>query len=151
MKSLNFEKVVLFSLAFFLIITKSQSTPLASSLTVKEVIVPGEIIVRFKHGTSRTHSEGLLNRLGKRGNLNFSASRPLVSDVYKVELQNGYGVLHAIMECRKDPNVLFAQPNYRYYALGCPLPTDQYYSSPYNPGFPRWNFLSSIIRQRLAI
>ncbi len=132
MKYLIFSKSIMLPLALFLASAASQAAPLASSLKIKEAIVPGEIIIRFKSGTPKSHSETFLNQLGKRGKLNFSPTRPLVSDVYKIELQNGLGVFHAVMKCKKDPNILWAQPNYRYYALGCPLPTDQYYSSPYN-------------------
>ncbi len=93
-----------------------------SSLAGKAVFVPGEIIVRLKEGATPGDRAKALNAVGTARSLKRS-------DFYKVKLKPGIDVPTAVNQMAKDPSVQYAQPNYRYYALGCSPPTDQYYIS----------------------
>ncbi len=132
MKNLLLTGIVWLFMAFFLIGTASEAKSLVSGMAGKEAYVPGEILVQFKPGINRFQSEIFLRHLGRADRLKLPVSNPLFEGIFKVELQGGLGVSQAVSECQSDPSVLWAEPNVRYYALGCPLPTDQYYSSPYN-------------------
>src|ERR1035441_8077660 len=90
------------------------------SLKGREPFVPGEIIVRFKEGTSDTHRAKALSVGAAR-----SLKHP---DFFKIKLMPGADVQTAIQQAQTDPSVQYAQPNYRYYALGvtCALPSDVY-------------------------
>ncbi len=91
------------------------------SLSGKEVFVPGEIIVRFKEGVSPDDRGKALSAMGAARALNHP-------NFYKIKLKPGMDVRNAVDQMGKDPSVQYAQPNYRYYALGsvCTLPGDVY-------------------------
>lgn len=89
------------------------------TLRGREAYVPGEILLRLKPGAS----------LESRAKALASAGTPQalgLSDLFKVRLKKGMEVPAAVAQMQGDPAVQYAQPNYRYYALGvtCTLPTD---------------------------
>jgi len=84
----------------------------ASPLFAGDDYVPGEIIVRYKADVSgsavaRSLSEKGATRLGSLNKLN----------IHFVALPRETGVEDALDTYRKDPNVLYAEPNYRVHAL----------------------------------
>jgi thermitase len=94
------------------------------NLRGKEPFVPGEIIVRLKEGSAPESQAKALSAFGT-----FQAlSHP---HLFKIKLKPGQDVLQAVAQMAKDPAIKYAQPNYRYYALGsgCSLPTDQYFGT----------------------
>src|SRR5580698_5749886 len=99
-----------------------------ASLAGKEAFVPGEIIVRMKEGVSPDVRARAFSAMGTARSL----THP---DFYKIKLNPGMDVQAAVRQMAKDPSVQYAQPNYRYYALGSAcspvIPTDVYYSTPY--------------------
>src|SRR6185295_8704867 len=90
------------------------------SLKGKQIFVPGEILVRLKEGASFDDRSRALALLGTAKVLH----QP---DFFKIKLKGNLEVRKAADQMQKDPAVLSAQPNYCYYALACPAPTDSYY------------------------
>jgi hypothetical protein len=92
-------------------------------LAGKEPFVSNEIIVRFKEDASPDDRAKVFSATGIPRALN----RP---HFYKIKLKPGMDVRAAVNQMGKDPSVQYAQPNYRYYALGSisTLPNDQYVS-----------------------
>ena len=95
----------------------------------RETYVPGEILVRFNEEASLESRLKVLAVVARSENL----IRPFL---YHVHLVPGQDVAGAVQRMARDPAVKYAQPNYRYYSLGCAAPTDHYYNSPEN-----WPFL----------
>ncbi len=100
-----------------------QSLGQLAGIKGKELFVPGEMLVRLKDGLSLDQGAKSLKALGisqALENTNF----------YKVKLAARQEVLAAVEKMRQDPGVLWAQPNYRYYAF-CASPnaaSDSYYA-----------------------
>jgi subtilisin family serine protease len=84
--------------------------------------VPGEVIVRFKAGT--TPSERLAVRRVADAGLERSLQ---VSQAQLLEVEGG--VKAAVEQLELQPDVAFAQPNYRYEALAAPAPNDPLFGS----------------------
>ena len=98
----------------------------------KELYVPDEILITLKGSASIQNRAKVLGALGEAKGL----SQP---DFYKIKLKGNMDVLQAVEQMKKDPSVLSAQPNFRYYALGPCFPNpakDPYYASPQN-----WPFI----------
>lgn len=94
-----------------------------ASLKGKEPFVPGEILVRFKDNASLQDRAKAMASVG--------ASQPLTHPtLVKIKLKAGLDIQTAVNQMKNDPSVQYAQPNYRYYALACGPPTDQYYATP---------------------
>jgi subtilisin family serine protease len=112
-----------FLLPAFLAVLPAWAGP-APGLAGREGFVPGEILLRLKASASPDGRIRALASAGKSSPLN-------LPDLFKVRLSGGEGVLAAVERMEKDPSVQYAQPNYRYYALGaaCAGPTDQYYGT----------------------
>jgi thermitase len=85
--------------------------------------VPGEVIVRFESGT--TGAERLAAR--RAADVDFERS-PKVSRAQLVEIEDT-SVAAAVRRLESQPDVAYAQPNYRYRALAVPPPDDTFYSS----------------------
>lgn len=109
------------------------------SLRGRETYVPGEILVRFKDGTSAQSQAKALTGVGR-------AEAPIRPLLFKVILMPGQDVRGTVERMGQDPAVQYAQPNYRYYAFSCAVPTDQYYASPEN-----WPFLKIQAPQAWAL
>ena len=92
------------------------------SLKGKEPFVPGEVLVRFKDGTSQEARAKSMALVGASQALHHPT-------LIKVKLKPGMDVPAAVAQLQKDPSVQYAQPNYRYYAL-CGPPLDMYYATP---------------------
>ena len=94
-----------------------------ASLEGKEPFVPGEILVRFKDSASPQDRAKAMVGVGTSQPLNHPT-------LVKVKLKAGMDVPGAIAQMRNDTSVQYVQPNYRYYALSCGPPTDQFYATP---------------------
>ena len=69
--------------------------------------MPGEILVKFKPGTSKETTLGLHSKVGSR----LKAELPLTG-VQRVELPPGLPVEEAVAAYQKHSDVLYAEPNY---------------------------------------
>jgi len=78
--------------------------------------VPGELLVRFKPGTSR---EAMLSSHAKVGGM-IEREFKSVERLHLVKLPSGATLKRALREYRHDPNVLYAEPNYVVHALTLP-------------------------------
>lgn len=85
-------------------------------------LVPGEAIVRFESGT--TAAERLEARRAARVELDQSLKLPRAQ---LVDVDGG--VSEAIARLERQPQVAYAQPNYRYRALAVPAPNDTFFGS----------------------
>lgn len=113
-------------LFFLLSVAYALSAPVwakVASLEGKEAFVPGEILVRFKDGAATADRAKALAALGTSQALDHPS-------LFKVKLNAGTDVLAAVNQMKGNPLVQYAQPNYRYYALSCGPPTDQFYANP---------------------
>lgn len=81
--------------------------------------VQGEVIVKFRSGTSESVKSGKIAALGekieKKGlKFNKGTGHGHDQDVHHVKLRDGKKVEDAIKEYEKDPDVEYVQPNYIY-------------------------------------
>lgn len=83
--------------------------------------VKGEVIVKFKSGTSMTVMSGVHQNVGVTSRKAFS----LVPGLEHVKLSEGVSVEDAIVKYMSDPNVEYAEPNYILHALN--IPNDTYF------------------------
>ena len=81
-----------------------------------EKYVPGEVLVRFKPGTSR---QAMLSSHAKVGGM-IEREFKSVERLHLVKLSAGVALKRALRDYRKDPNVLYAEPNYIVHALALP-------------------------------
>jgi hypothetical protein len=95
----------------------------------KNSYVPGEVLVRFRHGTL----EQVKASIHAKANAQVVKHFESVSDLQKVRLPSGTSVESAVAEYRASPSVQYAEPNYLVHALqGQTIPND--------PSFPtQWN------------
>ncbi len=99
------------------------------SLNSRPAFVSDEILVRLRDdvsGPSRQKALALTGTPLAPGRTNF----------FKIKLKPGLGVKAAVEQMKRDSAVLWAQPNYRYYASAACLPPDTYFNAPEN-----WPFL----------
>lgn len=100
----------------------------------KEVYKKGEIIVRFKNKIDTQTKNNFIktniktiNELNQRYQvknlveINSKDNTPL-STIYKIEIKGNIDIKKTIEEYKKDPNVIYAEPNYYYYS--CKIPND---------------------------
>jgi serine protease len=108
--------------------------------------VPGQVIVKYKDGTSRTVESAVEQQTGT------DAEQGIPGGSTQLQIENGASVERTIADLRADPKVAYAVPNYMAHASAL-LPND--------PGFRlQWNFAGpfslnmpdawSIARQRGA-
>jgi thermitase len=84
--------------------------------------VPGEVIVRFEPGTTAAE------RLDARQAADVSFERSL--EIPRAQLLDADGgVAVAVERLERQPDVAFAQPNYRYQATAVPAPNDTFFGS----------------------
>ena len=86
--------------------------------------VPGEVLVKFKPDARQWEKDRTLigaraSRLGVAKNLK----------VHRLRINIGEPVMRVIEELRKDPAVLFAEPNWRVKWLGRVTPNDPFFTS----------------------
>lgn len=79
--------------------------------------VPGEVIVRFKDGTTANQRSATAAKAGARTGRSISRKVP---GLVKAELKAGVAVEDAIAAYERDPMVEYAQPNYRKRMLKTP-------------------------------
>lgn len=104
--------------------------------------VPGEAIVRFEHGTTPAE------RLATRRAADVELDRALrVPQAQVVEIDGS--VAAAVEALERDPDVAYAQPNYRYRALAVDPPDDTLFGSLWGlQGTPGVNALAAWERTR---
>src|SRR5689334_16283639 len=76
--------------------------------------VPGEVIVRFKDPESTSRFQAKRARLSKIKSLRMVGSSPkasVLNSLSVVKLEDGASVEKAVEEYKKDPEVLYAEPN----------------------------------------
>lgn len=95
------------------------------NLNGKEAFVPGEILVRFKEEASPESRAKAMSAIGTTQTLNHPT-------LFKIKLKAGLDIPTALSQAKNESSILYAQPNYRYYASACGPPTDAYYTAPYN-------------------
>ncbi len=87
----------------------------ANVSTVRPTMKQGEILVQFKNTLSTTSASNLVSSLGA------SVMKTVGKDkISLVSLPKNMSVEQAVDNFLSDPNVVHAQPNYRYYATAAP-------------------------------
>ncbi|BCU81149.1 alkaline serine protease [Polycladomyces abyssicola] len=94
----------------------------AASPDAKAAFAPGEVIVKFKNGTTTSTKQAVLSQ--ESGRVLFH-SKEIGFDVVKIP--SGKSVSQAVREYRNNPNVEYAEPNYLYHADW--TPNDPYFST----------------------
>ncbi len=84
--------------------------------------VPGEVVVAFRKGVAGGEQARTLHARGARAVRSIGLERTQL-----VRLAKGASVQAAVAAFRKDPDVLYAEPNYLYKALA--VPNDTQYST----------------------
>jgi serine protease len=88
--------------------------------------VPGQVIVKYRDGTSATEQSGLEEEAGAQ------PEEAIPGGSTQLEIRDGDSVKRTIAELRADPNVAYAVPNVVAHASGL---------HPNDPGFRlQWNF-----------
>jgi hypothetical protein len=77
---------------------------------------PGEVLVRFRPGISKSQMDAVHARVGAEVVRSYSR----VENLQLVRLPANITVAEAIRRYRQNPEVLYAQPNYAVRALGTP-------------------------------
>jgi hypothetical protein len=107
--------------------------------------VPGELIIRFRSDANSTKRNQTIRNLSAQGvsskvelyndrlrrlrrvqmvnRIRSKMGRTVADDLAVVNLNSGVDVLNAAKDCLKDPNVLYAEPNY-IYRINQELPND---------------------------
>jgi serine protease len=89
--------------------------------------VPGEVIVKYRDGTTASVQSGVEDATG------IDEEQPLADGSTQLEIADGESVPETIEELRQDPNVEYAVPNLIAHASAPLFPND--------PGFAlQWNF-----------
>ena len=97
----------------------------APSLAAAGGYVPGEVIVRYKDGTTGKIQQKVQSKTGT------DAEQPVPGGSQQLGIEDGESVKETVAELSKDPNVEYAVPNFRARASGF-IPND--------PGFRlQWN------------
>lgn len=89
-------------------------------------IAPGEILVRFKQGTSLSKRQSLHAAMGAR----LISESTLVQGLNRVQLPFGTSVARMLRQYRQDATVLYAEPNYIVHAVVSP--NDQQFPTQWN-------------------
>ncbi|MFN2617011.1 MAG: S8 family serine peptidase [Thermoleophilaceae bacterium] len=88
--------------------------------------VPGQVIVKYRDGTSPQERSQLEDQTGTE------ARQGLPGGSQQLAIEDGEPLRHTLAELRRDPDVAYAVPNYRVHAAAL---------HPNDPGFRRqWNF-----------
>jgi len=99
----------------------------AASSAVASEYVPGQVIVKYKDGTTATVKDAVDSYSGTE------RRRALPGGSTQLAIEDGESVARTAAELSKDPNVAYAVPNYVARAAGAPL-------FPNDPGFRlQWN------------
>jgi serine protease len=88
--------------------------------------VPGQVIVKYRDGTSRSERSQLEDQTGT------DARQDLPGGSQQLTIEDGQPLRETLTELRSDPDVAYAVPNYRAHAAAL---------HPNDPGYRRqWNF-----------
>jgi hypothetical protein len=99
----------------------------AASPAAAAEYVPGEVIVKYRDGTTGTVQADLEEAAGTE------EQQALAGGSAQLEIEDGESVGATVAELRQDPNVAYAVPNFIAHAAAPLFPND--------PGFPlQWNF-----------
>ena len=97
--------------------------------------VPGEVIVRYKDGTTAKVQDKVEAVTGTE------TQRPVPGGSDELAIADGDSVGETVAELRADPNVAYAVPNFRAHASGRPVRSSGF--MPNDPGFRlQWNLSS---------
>jgi serine protease len=89
--------------------------------------VPGEVIVKYRDGTTATVQSDVEQNTGT------AEEQTLAEGSAQLGIEDGESVPETVTELRDDPNVAYAVPNFIAHAAAAFFPND--------PGFPlQWNF-----------
>jgi serine protease len=89
--------------------------------------VPGEVIVKYRDGTTATVQTNVEESTGTE------EAQPLAGDSAQLDIEDGESVPETLDELREDPSVAYAVPNFIAHASAPFFPND--------PGFAlQWNF-----------
>ncbi len=101
--------------------TFSSTRPLFPCINNKKY-VPGEVLVKFREGTSQSRSGKIMNSVGSDGVKSlFTHRKGAASLLKKVKLKEGKSVESAIREYSAYPEVEYAEPNFIYRANAIPI------------------------------
>src|SRR5918992_218053 len=99
----------------------------AASPAAAAEYVPGEVIVKYRDGTTATVQAGVEQAAGTE------EQQALAGESAQLEIEDGESVPETVTELREDPNVAYAVPNFIAHAAAPLFPND--------PGFSlQWNF-----------
>ena len=88
--------------------------------------VPGEVLVKFRPGTSDARIQSVLSPRGSITLGRFYAAQKREDIVHRVKIREGLEVMEAVSQYRLDPTVEHVQPNFIY----------RFYTSPDDTLFP---------------
>jgi subtilisin family serine protease len=109
--------------AFYPVVTDPRA--LANPAAVNATYIEDELLVRFKPGTSRDIHADVHARIGGRPIKDYESHG--LPGLYLVKLAKGNSVPDAVSKYSRNPNVLYAEPNYIVQLAG--IPNDPYFDS----------------------
>ena len=112
------------SIIFFLALTGSDGSGNPPRLTLSTNTgdyVPGQVLVKFKPAATPSGIRSMQDRIGAQSLREIRSIR-----VHQIKLPSGWSVEQGVEFYRRNPNVEYAEPNYRRYAKA---------TTPDDPGF----------------
>jgi thermitase len=115
----SFRKLLLTSAGILVLAIAFGSTAFATvaakkgDLKVSKEYAHSDLIVRYKNGTTESEK----NETNRKHNTTVSKKLSSSKNVYKVHIENGEDSKKVSEDYKKDPNVLYAEPNYVLHAL----------------------------------
>lgn len=107
---MNIKNVVLVSFLFF-----SWNAFSAQSKKLKSNFVSGEILVKYRSSMSHFDQDVAIEREG-----GVRVGKRMKKGWNRVKLKKTLNIQEAIEDFKQDPDVLYAQPNYKYHAFATP-------------------------------
>ena len=101
----------------------------APSQAAASAYVPGEVIVKYKDGTTGSAEQKVEAATGT------DTERAIPGGSRQLEIEDGDSVTDTVAELRKDPNVAYAVPNYKAHASGL-VPNDPSFGLQWNLAGP---------------
>lgn len=123
-----FQKFYLSALVGFLFTLALASNGQAQNLNFKQKdflptqeYMPGELIIKFKEGLKDRDQDQIFSRMGVD-----KISKNARTASHRVKIRGRKKIKDAIDQCRQDPNIEYAEPNYIVYAHA--VPNDPFFS-----------------------
>ncbi|MCK5508202.1 MAG: S8 family serine peptidase [Desulfobacterales bacterium] len=76
--------------------------------------VPGEVLVKFRPGTSDARIQSVLSLRGSISKGRFYAAQKKKNIIHRLQIKEGLEVMEAVSQYRLDPTVEYVQPNFIY-------------------------------------